>query len=137
MVETTTARAASAICARDRRFFFLMAVAIAATVVAGFGLQFAAGRSIIALPWWVHVHGLTVMGWLALYLVQSWLVWRGDLVRHRRLGKIAAGYVGWMVLVGLSVNTLAAITHRVPSFFELNVFLIMDLMTVSLFAGLT
>ena len=122
---------------RDRRFFFLMAVAIAATVVAGFALQFAAGRSTIASPWWVHVHGLTFMGWLVLYLVQNWLVWRGELVRHLRLGRIATIYVGWMVLVGLSVNTLATITHRVPAFFELNVFLVMDWMTVLLFAGLT
>ena len=123
--------------ARDRRFFFWIAVAIATTIVAGFGMQFAAGRSTIASPWWVHVHGLTFMGWLVIYLVQNWLVWRGDVVRHMRLGKVAAVYVGWMVLVGLSVNTLAAITHRVPAFFELNVFLVMDWMTVLVFAGLT
>ena len=123
--------------ARDRLFFLIMAIAIAATVVAGFSLQFAAGRSSLASPWWVHLHGLTFMGWLGIYLTQNWLVWRGELVRHMRLGKIAAGYVGWMVLVGLSVNTLAAIHHRIPPFFEVNVFLVMDWLTVLVFAGLT
>ncbi len=135
--DTTETGGAANLRARDRRFFFWMAVAIAATVVIGFTLSFAAGRSTLASPWWVHVHGLTFMGWLVIYMVQNWLVWRGDVVRHLRLGKVAAAYVGWMVLVGISVNTLSAINHRVPPFFELNVFLVMDWLTVLIFAGLT
>lgn len=123
--------------ARERLFFFVMALAIAATVVSGFSLQLAMHRSTFASPWWVHVHGLTFMGWLGIYLTQNWLAWRGDVVKHQRLGRIAAGYVGWMVLVGLSVNTIAAIQHRIPPFFETNVFLVMDWLTVLVFAGLT
>jgi len=103
---------------RDRRFFFIMSVAIAATVVSGFTLQFAMGRSSLGAPWWVHLHGLTFMGWLVIYVTQNILVFRGDVATHRRIGMVAAGYVGWMVLVGLSVNTLAAINHRIPPFFE-------------------
>lgn len=123
--------------AADRLFFFIMALAIVTTIVAGFTLQFAAGRSHLDSPWWVHLHGLTFMGWLGIYVTQNWLIWRGDLVRHMRIGKVAAGYVGWMVIVGLSVNTLAAIHHRIPPFFEVNVFLVMDWLTVLIFAGLT
>lgn len=122
---------------RDRGFFLIMAIAIAATVVAGFTLQFVAGRSSLASPWWVHLHGLTFMGWLAIYLAQNILVWRGNIALHRRLGWFAAWYLGWMVLVGLSVNTLAAINHRIPPVFETNVFLVMDWTTVLVFAGLT
>jgi len=122
---------------RDRRFFFIMSVVIAATVVSGFVLQFVMGRSSIASPWWVHLHGLTFMGWLGIYVAQNTLVFRGDVATHRRIGMVAAGYVGWMVLVGLSVNTLSAINHRIPSFFETNVFLVMDWLTVLVFAGLT
>ena len=122
---------------RDRSFFLIMAMVIAATVVSGFTLQFVAGRSSLGAPWWVHVHGLTFMGWLLIYLTQNFLVWRGDLASHRKLGRVAAFYVGWMVLVGLSVNTLAAINHRIPPVFEPNVFLVMDWMTVIVFAGLT
>jgi len=122
---------------RDRGFFLIMAMVIAATVVAGFSLQFVAGRSSLGAPWWVHVHGVTFMGWLLIYLTQNLLVWRGDIAQHRKLGRFASYYVGWMVLVGLSVNTLSAITHRTPPFFEPNVFLVMDWMTVIVFAGLT
>lgn len=122
---------------RDRGFFLIMALVIAATTVAGFALQFVAGRSSLASPWWVHVHGITFMGWLVIYVAQNLLVYRNDIALHRRLGRFAAGYVGWMVLVGLSVNTLAAINHRIPPFFETNVFLVMDWLTVLVFAGLT
>jgi hypothetical protein len=122
---------------KDRGFFLIMAIVIAATVVSGFVLQFVMGRSSLASPWWVHLHGLTFMGWLTIYLTQNVLVFRGDVARHRRIGMVAAGYVGWMVVVGLSVNTLAAIMHRIPPFFETNVFLVMDWLTVLVFAGLT
>lgn len=114
-----------------------MALAISATIFAGFALQFVTGRSSLGAPWWVHVHGLTFVGWLGIYVAQNLLVYRGSIARHRRIGMVAAGYVGWMVLVGLSVNTVAAITHRIPPFFEPNVFLVMDWLTVLVFAGLT
>ncbi len=122
---------------RDRGFFLVLALGVAATTAAGFALQFVAGRSSLASPWWVHVHGITFMGWLVIYVAQNLLVYRNDIALHRRLGRFAAGYVGWMVLVGLSVNTLAAINHRIPPFFETNVFLVMDWLTVLVFAGLT
>jgi len=122
---------------RDRGFFLIMALVIAATVVAGFSLQLAAGRSSFTAPWWVHVHGTTFMGWLGIYVVQNLLVYQGNVALHRRLGRFAAFYVGWMVLVGVSVNTLSAINHRIPPFFEPNVFLVMDWLTVFVFAGLT
>lgn len=122
---------------RERLFFFVMALAIAGVVVIGFTTQLAFGRSTFASPWWVHVHGVTFMGWLGIYLTQNYLVWRNQTLAHRALGKLAAVYVGWMVLVGLSVNTLAAINHRIPPFFETNTFLVMDWLTVLVFAGLT
>jgi len=122
---------------RDRGFFLIMAIAIVATVVSGFSLQLAMGRSSFGAPWWVHLHGITFMGWLGIYLVQNLLVYTDRVTLHRRLGLFAAGYVGWMVLVGLSVNTLTAMNHRVPPFFETNVFLVMDWMTVLVFAGIT
>lgn len=122
---------------RDRGFFLVMALVISATVVGGFTLQLAAGRSSFASPWWVHIHGVTFMGWLGIYVAQNLLVYRNSIALHRRLGWIAACYVAWMVLVGVSVNTLAAINHRIPPFFEANVFLVMDWLTVFVFAGLT
>lgn len=122
---------------RDRLFFFVMALVIAGITVSGFVLQLVMGRSTFASPWWVHIHGITFMGWLGIYLTQNYLIWRGETSIHRRLGRFAAAYVGWMIVVGLSVNTLAAIHHRIPPFFEPNVFLVMDWLTVLTFAGLT
>jgi hypothetical protein len=121
----------------DRTFFLIMAIAIVATTIAGFVLQLAMGRSSFGAPWWVHVHGITFMGWLFLYLAQNLLVWSNNLALHRRLGWFATCYVGWMVVVGVSVNTLTAIHHRTPFFFQPNVFLVMDWLTVLVFAGLT
>ncbi|MEG3148160.1 hypothetical protein U1839_26215 [Sphingomonas sp. RT2P30] len=111
---------------RERGFFLIMALVIAATVIAGFTLQFVAGRSSLASPWWVHLHGLTFMGWLGIYVTQNLLVYRGNVAQHRRLGMVAAAYVGWAVLVGMSVTTLTVMNHRVPPFFPPNVFLVMD-----------
>jgi hypothetical protein len=122
---------------RERGFFLIMAIAIAVTVVAGFALQLAAGRSTLASPWWVHVHGLTFLGWLGIYLRQNLLVWRGQTGSHRRFGRFAGAYVGWMVLVGIGATLLSVSSGRTPPFFEPNVFLVMDLLTVAVFAGLT
>ncbi len=122
---------------RDRLFFLVMALAIAATTVSGFVLSIVMGHSSFGAPWWVHVHGVTFMTWLGIYVVQNVLVWRNQTSLHRKLGRVAAVYVGWMVAVGLSVNTLAAIHHRIPPFFETNTFLVMDWLTVLVFAGLT
>lgn len=122
---------------RDRLFFFVMALIVAATAVSGFAFQLAMGRSTFHSPWWVHVHGLTFMGWLGIYVTQNWLVWRGDVIDHQRLGRIAAVYVGWVVLVGASVNTLSALNHRLPPFTTPNIFLTMDWIIVAVFAGLT
>jgi hypothetical protein len=122
---------------RERSFFFLMSLLIAATVVGGFSFHLAMGRSTFASPWWVHVHGLTFMGWMGIYVAQNFRVWRGETTLHKRLGVLAALYVGWMMIVGLSVNTLSAINHRIPPFFEPNVFLVMDWTVVLVFAGLT
>lgn len=122
---------------RDRLFFLIMSLLIAATVVTGFSIQLAFGRSSFGAPWWVHVHGVTFMGWLGIYLTQNVLIWRNQLMLHRQVGKIATVYVAWMVLLGLSVNTLTAINHRIPFFFETNTFLVMDWLTVLVFAGLT
>ncbi|MEO9130521.1 MAG: hypothetical protein ABI240_04870 [Sphingomonas sp.] len=122
---------------KDRAFFLIMAIAIALTTVAGFSLQLAMGRSSFGAPLWVHVHAITFMGWLGIYLAQNLLVTSNNLALHRRLGWFAACYVGWMVLVGLSVTTLSAIHHRTPFFLQPNVFLLMDWLTVLVFAGLT
>lgn len=102
---------------RERRFFMGLAIAIAATVLLGFGAYIALGISSFGAPWWVHVHAVTYMGWIALYLNQNRLVVSGDIAGHRRMGRIMAGWAVWMTVVGLSVLVFNIATHRTPPIF--------------------
>lgn len=54
----------------------------------------------------LHVHGLVMTVWFALFATQAWLVGSGRTAVHRRLGVFASL---WAVLV-VTVGTLTAIT---------------------------
>lgn len=98
-------------------FFFVMSIAITVTVVAAFGLFFAAGLSSFHAPLWVHVHAVTFMSWVFLYLLQNGLVFQNDIALHRKLGWLGAGLAVWMVIVGLATTYLAAVSNRTPPVF--------------------
>lgn len=99
---------------RERRFYLQLAIAIAATVVAGFGGYIVVGISSFNAPWWVHVHGISFMAWVMLYLVQNLLVVRGDFAHHRRLGAAMGLLALWLALVGTSLLYLSLQAHRAP-----------------------
>jgi len=121
---------------RERVFFLVMAFAIALTVVVAFSLFLAAGISSFSSPWWVHIHGLTFMGWIALYVTQNTLVFRNNLALHRRFGRIGAGYAAWMVLVGLVLTPLTLAVGRSPPFFTPPYFLALDWVNIVVFGAL-
>lgn len=121
---------------KERAFFFYMALAVVVTVFAGFGFFFAIGASSIHSPWWVHLHGLSMMTWVALFLAQTWLVYRGNVAGHRTLGPLAAAWSAWIVGLGFVVTALDVSTHRVPPFFQPNYFLMMDWLNMVAFGGL-
>jgi hypothetical protein len=121
---------------RERRFFLVMAVAIALTVVVSFGLFIVAGISTFASPWWVHIHAVTFMSWIGFYLLQNALVFRNDIALHRRLGRIGAGYAVWMVLVGLLLTPLTLVVGRSPPFFTPAYFLALDWLNILVFGAL-
>jgi hypothetical protein len=123
--------------ARERAFFLAMAVGIAVTVVAGFGLQFAAGRSSLASPWWVHLHGAAFAGWIGFYLLQNALVYRGAVASHRALGLFGFAWATFLVPVGVMVTCFSLQAHRTPPFFQPPFFLGMDLLTMLVFYPLT
>jgi hypothetical protein len=133
---SSVAEAGPSVEQRERLFFFIMALAIAATVVPAFWLQHHAGFSSFGAPWWVHVHAVTFMGWVGFYLVQNTLVWRGDVAQHQWLGRIGAGYVVWMVLVGLVLVPMTLAHHRTPPFFTPAFFLALDWTNILFFGGL-
>lgn len=70
----------------EARFFFTMALVMAAAIVAGFAFNLAIGRSSFSLPWLVHFHAWVMMGWVGLYLMQNTLVFADNIALHRRLG---------------------------------------------------
>ncbi len=122
---------------RERRFFLIMAIAMAVTVVAGFSFQLGMGRSTFASPLRVHVHAVLFMGWVALLLAQTTLAARGNMILHRRLGWFSAGWVVAMMGAALVVIVAMARNGTVPFFFRPQQFLIADPMNLVAFAGMT
>ncbi len=121
----------------DERFAMTFAIAMALTVVAGFSFQLAMGRSTFGSPLRVHVHAIAFMGWVALFLAQTWLATRGPLALHRKLGWIAVTWIALMIGAALTVIVMMARNGTVPFFFRPQVFLIGDPLTLIGFAGLT
>lgn len=122
---------------RERLFFFYMAIAIALTTVGGFLRFLAVGHSSFDSPWWVHLHGISLMGWIAIYLLQNALVARGNLVFHRRLGVLAAAWSLWILAMGVMVLSFNVATGRTPPFFSPEYLIAMDMGTVIGFVALT
>ena len=123
--------------AAEQRFAVKLAVAMAITVVAGFSLQLAMGRSTFAAPLRVHLHAVVFMGWVAIFVTQTVLATRGPLALHRRLGWAATGWVALMVVMGFVVTVSKARDGHVPFFFRPQQFLISNPVTVLVFAGIT
>lgn len=134
-METVALSGASAE-SRERLFFLLMALAIALTVVVAFSLFYLVGISSLSSPWWVHVHGVTFMGWIGLYVLQNTLVFKGDIALHRKLGRIGAAYVVWMLIVGLALTPLTLAVGRSPPFFTPAYFLALDWVNIAIFGAL-
>lgn len=122
---------------REHRFFAITATVMALTVVAGFLLQVSLGRSTFASPLRVHLHAFAFMGWVAIFLTQSWFATRGSLALHRRLGWIGAGWI--VLMLGTASWVIVTMMRRgtVPFFFTPQQLLVGDPLTLLCFAGLT
>ena len=75
---------------RDDRFFLTMALVMMALVFAGFSFHLAMGRSTFHRPLLIHLHAVTFMGWIVIYVLQNIFVNRGSMALHRRLGWLGA-----------------------------------------------
>jgi hypothetical protein len=123
--------------ADDRRFFLIMALVMAGAIAAGFSMQLAAGRSSFGAPLLVHVHAVVFFAWVVLYVLQSYFVASNRPALHRTLGWIGAAWVPVMVVVGTAVTVAMLRKGGVPFFFTPIYFLVMDILCVIVFAGLT
>ncbi len=113
-----------------------MPIAMAATIVAGFSVQFLAGRSTFqaALP--VHLHALTFMGWVAIFTAQATLGLRGKIDQHRKLGRIALCWLVLMIMMGFVITLRMVRAGNVPFFFRPQHFLVFDPLNVLVFTAM-
>ncbi len=123
--------------ASDHRFAATLAIVMGLVVVAGFSNQVLAGRSTFAAPLRVHAHAVVFMGWVALFVAQSWLATRGPLALHRKLGWIAVGWMVMMVVAGMTVMLAVLRNGTTPFFFQPQHFLIGNPLSLLCFVGLT
>ncbi len=120
----------------ERRFFLIMALTMAATIVAGFSLNLAMGRSSFAVPLPYHVHAVIFMSWIGLYLAQHVTAAKGNWALHRRVGRLAYLWVPLMVLAGCMIMITVARRTGGPFFFDVNEFLVSNLALLLCFGGL-
>lgn len=111
---TTAEGAASA-----ERFWQRMAIGLAVFIVFGF-LQFALRGFVdpAAAPFWVHMHGVAMLAWLGLLVVQPTLVSRDNLPLHRRLGWIGAALAIVITCLGIFTGLASLVLNRFPPFFS-------------------
>lgn len=118
------------------RFFRTLAILMALVVILGFSMQYLAGRSTFTARPLVHAHGLTYMGWVALFVTQSWLATRGPIAMHRRLGWFGAGWAIVMVFMAFWIVIDVVRRGSTPFFFQPQHFLIANPLSALVFAAL-
>ena len=104
--------------ARVELFWHRMAIGLAIFIVFGF-LQFALRGFVdpVAAPFWVHVHGVAMLAWLALLIAQPTLVSRDNLARHRQLGRIGGLLALFITCLGIFTGVASLVLNRFPPFF--------------------
>lgn len=117
-------------------FYRTLAIAMAITVVAGFSMQYLAGRSSFAARPLLHLHGIAFMGWVALFLAQAWFATHGPIAMHRRLGWIGAGWIIVLLVMGSWISIDVTQRGTAPFFFRPQYFLIANPLSAIVFAAL-
>lgn len=122
---------------RERSFWQKITLGLAIFIVFGFA-QFAA-RGFVnygAVPIYVHLHGLMMVSWLALMVVQPTLVQRGNAALHRKLGWTGAVLAVLVIVVGSFVGIKSLQNGTQPPFFTQPYFLALTQVGVIAFGGL-
>lgn len=100
----------------SHQFYFAMALTCLAIAVLGFMptyfLPIAQGR-FKAEPL-VHIHGLVLFSWMALFCTQTWLVAQGKTVAHRTWGMLGVAIATAMVFVVTAVVSLRVAQASLP-----------------------
>lgn len=141
---TVQSQRAAAQGAYDRAFYSGAAIAMALTVLAGFGRTYYF-RAFIDPPVTVsgaatltplaHLHGIVFTGWVVLFIVQTALVASRRVAVHRRLGVAGIGLAALMCIVGYGTAIATAVRGGAPPGIDPLVFLVVPLFDLALFAG--
>jgi len=128
----------------DRIFYSGIAIALALTVLAGFGptyyfrvfsaspLATLSGGPVTRL---VHVHATLFSAWVLLFVVQTALIAQHKTAAHRRLGMAGGGLAVLMMVAGAGAAMNQAARAVAPSGFDPLAFLMIPLSDVLLFGG--
>ncbi|MEC3910383.1 hypothetical protein U5A82_07785 [Sphingobium sp. CR2-8] len=122
--------------AAEGRFFAITAIIMALINIGAFSFFAAIGVSSFHAPISVHVHAILFMGWVLLFVSQVSLAATGSLPLHRKLGWLAVGWALAMVIVGTLTTVWSAQKAAVPFFFLPAQFLLMNPLSIILFAAL-
>ncbi|MAO39222.1 MAG: hypothetical protein CMK70_03085 [Pseudohongiella sp.] len=125
----------------DRLFYSVISIALFLMVLLGFwpsyfSLIFGAP---VARPLVMHAHGAIFTGWMALLLLQVYLIARGRVKAHRRVGKVGIAYGVVVLCLGVVVSFAAPAMHVQSGNWPLDQaagFMILPLGDMVLFAGL-
>lgn len=87
---------------RERLFYTGMAVAVVITVFAGFAPTYYLRPYFVTQPLipLLHLHGIVFTSWIALFLIQTFLVAANRTGVHRRLGVVGAVVALLMIVIG-------------------------------------
>lgn len=95
----------------DRRLFLAAAILFPLIVLAGFGPTYYL-KSLFGTPplpsTLLHLHGLVMTAWVALFVTQVWLVSSRRIAVHQRLGFAGIGLGALIILTGVPTALRAA-----------------------------
>src|SRR4051812_6605921 len=123
----------------DHRFFSIMAMVTAVTILAGFTSTYV--PKVVAgtppLPGIIHLHAVVFTSWLVFYVTQTMLVLTGRTAVHRRLGIAGVALAALMLIVGSATAvTVTRLGDRgIPGveFPDVEGFLLLNLVAVGVF----
>lgn len=99
--------------AKSRWFYFILAIAMLATALAGFLQSYFAPLAAGGFkgPPLHHIHGIFFFSWMLLFAVQTWLVASGRTAFHRELGLL-----GVAIATAMAFSVMVTVVERIHFF---------------------